>query len=175
MTQRQMLHQPRHGGGLGTVLLHEFQPGRGVVKEVRHPDGGALRGALLPDRLHVSALTMDGGTYGILRPPGQHIHPADGGNGRQSLAAEAKGPEFGQILRRAELAGGVAQKGGGQLLRRDAAAVVRHPDQAHAAPLDLHHNGGGSGVDGVFHQFFYNRGGALHHLAGGDQVGHMRR
>ena len=173
MTQRQMLHQPRHGGGLGTVLLHEFQPGRGVVKEVRHPDGGALRGALLPDRLHVSALTMDGGTYGILRPPGQHIHPADGGNGRQSLAAEAKGPDFGQILRRAELAGGVAQKGGGQLLRRDAAAVVRHPDQAHAAPLDLHHDGGGSGVDGIFHQLLHNGGRPLHHLACGDEVGYM--
>ena len=175
MTQRQMLHQPRHGGGLGTVLLHEFQPGRGVVKEIRHPDGGALRGALLPDRLHVSALAMDGGTYGILRPSGQHIHPADSGNGRQGFAPEAQRPDFGQILRCPELAGGVAQKGGGQLLRRNAAAVVRHPDQAHAAPLDLHHDGGGSGVDGVFHQLLYNGGGALHHLAGGDQVGYMRR
>ena len=175
MTQRQMLHQSRHGGGLGTVLLHEFQPGRGVVKEVRHPDGGALRGALLPDGLHVPALTMNGGTYGILRPSGQHVYPADGGNSRQSFTPEAKGPDLGQILRRAELTGGVAQKGGGQLLRRNAAAVVCHPDQAHAAPLDLHHNGGGSGVDGVFHQLLHNRGGALHHLAGGDQVGHMRR
>ena len=118
---------------------------------------------------------MDSGTRGIPRPPGQHVHPADGGNSRQSLTTEAKGPDFSQILRRAELTGGVAQKGSGQLLRRDAAAVVCHPDQAHAAPLDLHHDGGGSGVDGVFHQLLYNGGGALHHLAGGDQVGHMRR
>ena len=131
--------------------------------------------AFAPDRLHVSALAMDGGTYGILRPSGQHIHPADSGNGRQGFAPEAQRPDFGQILRCPELAGGVAQKGGGQLLRRNAAAVVRHPDQAHAAPLDLHHDGGGSGVDGVFHQLLYNGGGALHHLAGGDQVGYMRR
>ena len=174
MTQRQMLHQPRHGGGLSAVLFHEFQPGRGVIKEVRYPDGGALRGAFLPDGLHVPALAVDGGTYGILRPSGQHIHAADGGNSRQSLTTEAKGPDFGQILRRAKLAGGVTQKGGGQFLRCDTAAVVRHTDQAHAASLDLHHDGGGSGVDGIFHQLFHNGGGALHHLAGGDQVGHMR-
>ena len=56
---------------------------------------------------------MNGGTYGILRPSGQHVYPADGGNSRQSFTPEAKGPDLGQILRRAELTGGVAQKGGG--------------------------------------------------------------
>ena len=40
-------------------------------------------------------------------------------------------------------------------------------------PLDLHHDGGGPGVDGVFHQLLYNGGGPLHHLTGGDQIGNM--
>ena len=67
----------------------------------------------------------------------------------------------------------MAEEGGGQFLGGDAAAVVRHPDQAHAAPLDLHHHRRGAGVDGVFHQLLDHAGRALHHLAGGDQIRHM--
>ena len=67
----------------------------------------------------------------------------------------------------------MAQKRGGQLVRGDAAAVVRNPNEAHAAPLYLHHNGGGSGVNGVFHQLFNNGGRPFHHLAGGDEVSDM--
>ena len=104
---------------------------------------------------------------------GEDVHPADGGDGRQGLSPEAQGADLAQILLAAELAGGMAQKGGGQLLRRDAAAVVRHPDKAHAAPLDLHHHGGGPGVDGVFHQLFHHAGRPFHHFAGGDEVRHM--
>ena len=173
VAQGQMLHKPCHGGRLRAVLFHEFQPGGGVVEQVRHPDGGALRGALLPDGAHVSPLAVDSRAHRVFRTPGQHIHPADGGNGCQSLAPEAQGADPGQVLRRPELAGGVAEKGGGQLARSNAAAVVRHPDEAHAAPLDLHHNGGSPGVDGIFHQLLHNGGRPLHHLACGDEVGYM--
>ena len=174
VAQGQMLHQPRHGGRLGAVLFHKFQSGGGVIEEVCHPDGGSLRRALLPDRLHMSALAVEGRAHGVLRAAGQHVHPADGGNGRQSFPPEAQCADSGKILRRAELAGSMAQKRGGQLLRRDTAAVVRHPDQAHAAPLDLHHNGGGTGVNGVFHQLLDHGSRALDHLAGGDEIGDMR-
>ena len=68
----------------------------------------------------------------------------------------------------------MAQESGGQLPGSDTAAVVRDPDEAHAAPLDLHHHCRGAGVNGVFHQFLDHAGRALHHLAGGDQVRHMR-
>ena len=104
---------------------------------------------------------------------GQDIHPADGGNGRQSFTAEAQRADLAQIVGRAHLGRGVAQERGGQFFGRDAAAVVRHTDETHAAPLDLHHDGGGTRIDGVLHQLFHNAGGALHHFAGGNQIRHM--
>lgn len=67
----------------------------------------------------------------------------------------------------------MAEKGSWQFLRCDAAAVICHPDQPHTAVADFHRHGGGTGVDGVFHQLLDHAGGALHHFAGGDQVGHM--
>jgi hypothetical protein len=67
----------------------------------------------------------------------------------------------------------VAEKGGGQLRPGDAAAVVGDTDESHTPPANLHRHGGGAGVDGVLHQLLYYAGGTLHHLAGGDEVGHM--
>ena len=62
------------------------------------------------------------------------------------------------------------QEGGGQLVRRDAAAVVGDPDQGHAAVLQFYHHRRRAGVDGVFDQFLYHAGGAFDHLAGRDQI-----
>ena len=78
-----------------------------------------------------------------------------------------------QIVLGAQLAGGVAEEGGLQLLRRDAAAVVGHPQKGHPPVGDLHRDGAGPRVNGVLHELLGHRRGALHHLAGGDQVGHM--
>ena len=69
----------------------------------------------------------------------------------------------------------MAQKGGGQLLRRNAAAVVGDADVGQAAVLDLRHDGGGPGVDGVLQQLFDDAGGTFHHFSGGNQVRHMGR
>ena len=44
--------------------------------------------------------------------------------GGMGLTPEAQGADAPQVLRRAQLRGGVAQKGRGQFHRRDAAAVV---------------------------------------------------
>ena len=173
MGQGQMLHQAVHRRGLRAVLAHELQPGGGVVKEVPDGDGGALRRA---GGLHLtgfSPLQVEGGALRRAGLPGQDVHPADGGDGGQGLAPEAQGADPPQVRLRPQLGGGVAQKGRGQLGRGDAAAVVRHPDHAHAAPADLHRNGGGAGVDGVLHQLLHHAGGPLHDLTGGDQIRHM--
>ena len=173
MGQGQVLHQPADRRRLGAVLFHEFQPGRGVVEEVPDQDGGALRG---PGLLHLpgdAALQAQGRPGPVLPPPGADLHPADGGNRRQGLSPEAQGADLSQVLRPPELTGGVAEEGGGQLRRGDAAAVVRHPDEAHAPPADFHHHGGAVGVHGVFHQLLHHAGGALHHLPGGNEVRHV--
>ena len=102
---------------------------------------------------------------------GKNVHPRHGGNGRQRLAPKAQGADGGKILRTAELAGGVAQKGRGQLARRYAAAVIRDAQVGKSAVLHLHRHGGSAGVQGVFQQLLGHAGGTLHHLAGGKEVG----
>ena len=111
-----------------------------------------------------------------IRPPfpGEDVHPGHGGNGSQGLAPEAKGANGGQILRPAELAGGMAQKGRGKLRWRDAAAVIGDAQIGETPVLYLHRNGGGPGVQGVFQQLLGHAGRALHHLAGGNEVGYVR-
>ena len=51
-----------------------------------------------------------------------------------------------------------------------AAAVVGDLDQFLAARLHLNANSPGAGVERVFKKLFDDRGGTLHHLAGGDLV-----
>ena len=46
-----------------------------------------------------------------------------------------------------------------------AAAVVGDRDEGRAPVPDLDAHAGGPGVEGIFHQLFHHRGGALHHLA----------
>jgi hypothetical protein len=53
------------------------------------------------------------------------------------------------------------------------AAAMPQPYEAHAAVLDLHGQGVRPGVDGVLHELLDHRRGPLHHLAGGDQIGHV--
>ena len=67
----------------------------------------------------------------------------------------------------------MAQKGGGQLLSRNTAAVIGDTDIGEAAVLDLRRHGGSARVDGVFQQFFHHAGRTLHHLTGGDEIRHM--
>ena len=64
----------------------------------------------------------------------------------------------------------MAEKGGGQLPGSDAAAVIRHPDEGHAAVLQFRHHGGRPGVYGVLDQLLDDAGGALYDLPGGDEV-----
>ncbi len=56
--------------------------------------------------------------------------------------------------------------------RDHAVAVVGDADELAAAGFDLDADAGGSGVEGVFEEFFDDGGGALDDLAGGDLVRH---
>ena len=173
MAEGDLLQKGRHGGGLCAVALHEFETGRGVVEEIAHHDGGALRAA---GALHLAghaALKGEGCAFVRAFFPGEDVHPADGGDGGESLAAKAQCADGGEIGCLAQLAGGMAQKGRGEFCGGDAPSVVRHTDRLHAAAPDLHDHGGGTGINGVFNEFLHHAAGPLHHLAGGDQVGHM--
>ena len=56
-----------------------------------------------------------------------------------------------------------------------AAAVVGNLNQFLSAGLDMDADARGAGVERIFKQFFYHRGRALHHFAGGDLVSHAFR
>jgi hypothetical protein len=67
-----------------------------------------------------------------------------------------------------DLAGGVALERCGQLLARNARAVIFHRDQPHAAGQQAQRDLRGTGVQGVVQQLAHHGGRALHHLAGGN-------
>ena len=175
MAQRQMLHHTGDGGALSAVLFHELHAGGGVVEEVADADGSALRRTCLRHILRCAALNVERAARRTALGAGENVHAADGGNGSQCLTAKAQCADGAQIIGGAELTGGVAQKGRGQLVIGNAAAVVADADIGHAAVLNLHHNGRASGVNGVLHQLLHHAGGTFHHLACGDQVRHMGR
>ena len=168
-----------HGGGdpgtLHGVGFHKLHPGGGVVEEVADDDGGAVRTASLGlfhdlARFQPKGNALDGG--GGL---GHQVDAADGGDGGQCFAAETAGGDGGQILGGAELGGGVAQECGPGVLGGHTAAVVRDPQEGHAAVLHFDGDLGGTGVHRILKEFLGNGGGPFHHLAGGDEVGNMGR
>ena len=173
MGQSLQLHRPRHPGALHRIGLHEFHAGRGIVKQVPDDNGGSVRAAGLVLLGHGPGLQMEADAGQGIRGLGQQINAADGGNGRQSLPAEAHGTDGIQILGAAELGGCVAQEGRAGILCGHAATVVRHPQEGHAPVPDLHGDLGGPGVHGVFQQLLGNGCRPLHHLTGGDQIGNM--
>ena len=67
----------------------------------------------------------------------------------------------------------MAQKGGFGILWLHAAAVVRHPQEGHAAVPDFDGYLGCTGIHSVFQQLLDHAGRTLHHLTGGNEVGNM--
>ena len=173
MAEGKVLHDAADSGTLGTVLLHKLHSGGGVVKEVAHTDGSSLGAAGLDDLFGYTALQMEGCAALRTLLAGEDVHAADSGNGRQCLTTETQRANGAQVLGAAQLTGGVAQKGSRQLVGSNAAAVIGDAQIGHTAALQLYHDGGRTGIDGVFQQLFHHAGRALHHLTGGDQIRHM--
>ena len=159
------------GNGIGFrhVFFEEFHSRRDVVKEVAHDDGGAL-GATGFIVGYLLAAVNGVGTACALSRAGQHIHLGNRRNRRQGFAAEAEGADTGEIILGAHLAGCVAQKGNRHLVKWDAAAVIGNSHIGDAAVLYLDRDGGGTCVDGIFHQFLYDRRGTLDHLSCRDKL-----
>ena len=173
MCQRLQLHGGSDTAALDRVGLHKLHAGGGVEKQVPDDDGGTVGAACLRflhdfPRFQLKAYTFNG--RGHL---GQQIDAADGGNGGQGFAAETAGGDGSQVFGGTQFGSCVAQKGGFRIFQRHAAAVVGHPQEGHAAVTDLNGDFGGTGIHRIFQQFLCNGGGALHHLTGGDQIGHM--
>ena len=159
-----------HEGTFAGILLQKFHPGGCIVKKIPYRDGGTNGPC---PRLHTKLLTALDAVAAckfVRLGAGKHLHPGHTGNGGKCLAAEAQGVDAFQILLGLNLTGGMANKGSGNVLRLDAAAVVRHLDQRNAAPFNGDRNLRGSGINGILQQFLYYGSRPLHHLTGGDQL-----
>ena len=79
-----------------------------------------------------------------------------------------------QIFHRTYLAGGMPQESVGNVGCIHAAAIIRDPDHRDAAFFNLCDDGRGSCIDGIFHQFLYDRCGAFDYFSGGDLINRNR-
>ena len=156
----------------GFLGAQETAPGRRIEEQVAHRHGAAarVRGGR-HGRRHVAPFHGNLPALGLVAAVAGQAQPRHRTDRRQRLAPETEGADRLQVFEAADLAGGVAGQGQRQVILVDAAAVVAHPDQLGAALLHVHGDLAGAGVERVFQQLLKHRGGALHHLAGGDLVG----
>ena len=173
--QRQALDHFLQVIEFGFFGLEKLAPRRGVEEQVAHFHRGAdrVRGGLHAGR-HVPAFGFDlPGLIGVAGAgrQGQARHGADR---RQGLTAEPEAHDLLEVFQVANLAGGVTGQGQRQVIGRNAAAVVAHPQQLDAALLDVDINALGTGVEAVFQQLLDHRSRALDHLTGGNLVRQSR-
>jgi hypothetical protein len=169
--QGDALHELLDVAELGLLGTQELAPGRRVVEQVAHLHRGALRVGGR-GRLASPVAAIGAHAPGPLRAlcPGADLQARDGSDARQRLAAEAEGGNRLQVGKIADLTGGVARERQGQVLHRDAGAVVTHPQELDPSLPDLDLDAVGAGVEGIFDQLLGHGGGALHHLPGGDLI-----
>ena len=149
----------------GGVALEELAPCRGGEEQLLHLHRGAVAARGGAD-LAAARIKQEGA--GLRLRARQQRRFRHRGDGRQRLAAKAHGGHGLQVMQVGDFAGGMAAQGDGQLVLRDAAAVILHANEAHAARKQPHGNGRGARVQRVVHQLAHHRRGALDHFARGD-------
>jgi hypothetical protein len=98
----------------------------------------------------------------------------DAGDRRQRFAPEPHRADPEQVVGGGQFAGGVLGERQRQVVRLDAAPVVRHADQFGAAGVQVDVDARRPGVDGVFEQLLDDGRRPFDHLAGRDLGDHVR-
>ena len=166
MGQGLQLYCCGHLAAFHSIGFHKLHSCGRVKEQIPHDNGGAVGAAcfrLLGDRASFQRKTGAGNGAGGL---GQQVNAADGSNSSQSFTAETHGGNRRQVFCRAQLGGSMAQKGRTGILGTHTAAIVGDADKGHAAITDLHRDLGGTGIHGVFQQFFHHGGRPFHYLTG---------
>ena len=159
-------------GHLDVVGLEEVAAGGHIEEEVLDRNGGAVLGGDGLVGAHLTAFDEDERTRLVFGGLGLEFHVGNGGDGGQCLTTEALGGDVEQIVGAPQLGGGVPLEAEPCILERHSLAVVDNLYQSPAGILDDELDVGGTGIDGVFQEFLDDRGRALHHLTGGNLVGH---
>ena len=170
MGKGQLFHQRTDVISLRDIGLQKFAPGRHIVEQVPDQKGGSLR---RPHLLHLFLLASGDqipDPADSAGSPRDQLHGGHGGNAGKSLPAESERRNMHQIIHRTDLAGGMAQKSGPDLVRFNPCPVVRDPDQLLSAVGNFHGHRRRASIDGILHQLLHHRGRTFHHLTGSDLV-----
>ncbi len=166
--------QGADAGQFPRAPAQKFLTPRGVVEEILHQHSGAFGSSHLRRRQSFPSLHLYLHRRQILPAPRGQGHPGHGADARQRFAAKAQAGNSLQLLQRSDLAGGKARESERHLCRGDAAAVVNNADGPLPPFNDAHLETAGPGIQGVFHQFLYHRGGMFNNFTGGNLLGSLQ-
>jgi hypothetical protein len=155
---------------LGDFAAQEFSSRRQVVEKVAHFDGGTggmRRRRRLP---HRPAIDAHAGRAFLVEMPRDDFEPRHRRDRRQCLTAKAKRRDGAEIVGGRYLAGRMTGQRQPQLGGGDAAAIIAHAREAHAARFDFHLHALRAGVEAVLHQFLDDGCRPLDDLAGRDLI-----
>ena len=163
--QGHMLHQIGHIAAFRRRGFQEFLSHRRVEKKLACDHRGSLRRADFRKFLFHAAVqpVMDAGERILCF--GDQLHHGNRRDAGKRLPPEPQTVDVIQILRRADLAGGMTEKCLSDLILLNAVPVVRHADEGTAAVPDLHRHGICPRIHRVFHQLLHHTGRPFHHLA----------
>ena len=160
---------------LHAIALQELAPGRDVEEEALDRERGAGRGGAGLVAAQAAAFDRHAGADLLIVLAGPQFHLGHGRDAGQRLAPEALRADGAKVLGGADLAGGMALEAGPGVVGRHPRAIVGDLHQGAAGVLHHQRDAPGTGVNRVLQQFLHHRGGALHHLASRDLVGHVVR
>jgi hypothetical protein len=156
---------------LGTLLAQKLTPGRHVKEEIADIQGGSFR---MGGRLR---FLMDLITFAAYRPARivivdtrSHCQPGDRGDTRQRLASKAKTADMLQILKTADLAGGMPAQSKPKLITRYSAAIITNAQTTHTTLFNLNADIAGTRIKAVFQELLGHGRWPFHHLTGGDLI-----
>ncbi len=163
--QRVSAHRFQAVRELGGVGFQKLAARRCAEKQLAHLDRGAH---VARDRANLSTARVK--QVGAVRMPRARCKCEFGHRGRrgQRLAAKPQRCNRFELGQRGDLAGGMAQQRQRQLLARNAAAVVGHRQQPHAAGGQSHRDVARSGIQRIVEQLAQHGRRPLDHLAGRD-------
>ncbi len=153
----------------------ELAARRRIEKKIAYFDAGSEGMRRWPNLADLAAVTRHAPTVLRSRNPRGDLHARDGTDARQRLAAKSHRRERLEIVEASDLARCVARQGEGELVRRNAGAIVRHTDQPCSATGNLDGYRPRARVERILDELFDDGGRPLHDLARGDLVDELRR
>ena len=163
-----LLHDVAH---LSLGRFEEVASGGHVEKQILHREGSAGLHRCETLFLHHRAFVDNPHSHLVFPASRLQLHLGNGCDAGQSLASEAHCANGEEVLGLADLRSSVPLEAQTGVSLRHAAAVVN--DHNHRLAGILHHQVylGGSGIQGVLHQFLDGRCRTLNHLASRNLVG----